>query len=191
MNRFMRFLAPAVITCTLLLSASASRAADTENPEYKSWSGQKVGTVAKWHMTVNAAGNKTEMDRAAKLVELTPDHAVIEESSVMEVGGNKINTPGQKRTIAAKGAGAVAAQPNATATPNASVKESEETLEAGGKSYKCKAVASSSTANGMKSESKVWTCPEVPGLIVKMTSVSEGAMKSDTTMTLTGIEAAK
>jgi hypothetical protein len=186
---FSRLFTLAAIACALLVSVSSVRAADVENPEYKSWSGFKVGTTATWHTTTSAAGNKTEMDRTVKLIELAADHAVVEEAMVMEVSGQKINTPAAKRTIPAKLAAGAAAP--AVPAQGAAAKESEETLEIGGKSYKCKAIATSREANGAKTQSKVWTCADVPSTLVKMTSTSEGAFKSETTMTLVSIEAAK
>jgi hypothetical protein len=188
MFRFARFAAPAV-AFALLACASVTRAADTENPEYKSWAGQKPGTTVTYHMVTSAAGTKTEMDRSVKLIEVKPDAAVVEDTIVMVVAGNKNTLPAQKRTIAAKGAAAGAA-PNAGAG-GADAKETEEAVEIAGKSYKCKVIAAKSEANGAKSESKTWTSTDVPGFVVKMTSNSEGAFKSETTMTLTAIEAGK
>jgi hypothetical protein len=189
MNRFSHFVTPAVVACALLLSASVSRAADGENPEYKSWAGQKPGTVVKYHMTTSGA-TKMEMDRSVKLIEVKPDAITVEDTTVMDMNGTKINAPAQKRTIPAKGGAAAGGAGNAAAG-GATAKESEENVEVAGKSYKCKVVEAASDANGMKTKSKTWTSADVPGYIVKMTATTEGAAKSETSMTLTGIEAAK
>jgi hypothetical protein len=189
MNRFARFVAPAVAAFALFAGASMTRAADTENPEYKSWAGQKPGTVVKYHMTT-AGATKMEMDRSVKLIEVKPDAVTVEDTTVMDMNGTKINTPAQKRSIPAKGAAAGAA-PNAGAAGGAAAKESEESVDVAGKAYKCKVVEASNEANGMKTKSKTWTSTDVPGYIVKMTATTEGAVKSETSMTLTGIDAAK
>ena len=197
--RSSRLVLSSLVACALfaLLTAFAPavRAADAENPEYKGWAAFKPGTTVKRHQVVSAAGTKQEMDLTTKLVELTADKAVVEDSIAMNVNGQAMNMPGNKRTIPAKlagGAPVTPAKPDANA-PKASMKEGEEKVDVGGKSYKCKTVETTSPGPQGQGEvkGKVWTSPEVPGGLVKMTATTTGAVQSETTLTLVSIEPAK
>lgn len=188
-----RRIVAALAACALLaLAAPAVRAADVENPEYKNWSAYKAGTTVKLHMVIDAAGAKTEMDQTTKLVELTKDKAVIEDTRVMNVAGQTINMPAQKREVPVKVADAGAAKPDAK-DPKAEAKTTEETVEAGGKKYKCKVVETTTDMPGGqgKANAKIWTSTEVPGAVVKMVTTTTGAVKSESTMTLVSFDAAK
>jgi len=190
-----RLIVAALAGCALLaLAAPAVRAADVENPEYKNWSAYKPGTTVKLHMVIDAAGNKTEMDQTTKLVEVTKDKAVIEDTRVMNVAGQTLNMPAQKRDVPAKvaDAGAPATKPDAK-DPKAEAKTTEETIEAGGKKYKCKVIETATDMPGGqgKANAKIWTSTEVPGGVVKMVTTTTGALKSESTMTLVSFEAAK
>src|SRR4051794_12994358 len=67
----MRLWVPALALCALF-AASAARAADVDNPEYKSWASVKPGTVVTKHNVTNAAGTKSEIDMTSTLVSVTP-----------------------------------------------------------------------------------------------------------------------
>jgi len=172
----------AVAVCAFSLVA---RAEMIDNPTYKAWAAQKVGTSVKMRMLSEAAGNKTKMETTTTLTELTPDKAVVEAKTTMEVSGQKMDLPAQKQEIPAK----IDNAGKGTTGPKPDVKESEETVDVGGKSYKCKVTESTSEAGGNKTTAKVWMCPEVPGGMVKMVSNTDGQIKSTTTMELVEVAA--
>ena len=187
--KFARVFVPSFVACALL--ASTARAADTDNPEFKAWSAYKVGTTVKRHQSVSTAGTKQEMEMTTKLVELAADKAVVEDSVAMNVNGQVMNLPGNKRTIPAKLSGPAVVPPAVPNAPKVDAKEGEETVEAGGKSYKCKTVETAMKGPQGETSSKIWTSTDVPGGLVKMTSQTNGAAKSEVTMTLVSIDAAK
>ena len=57
---------------------------------------------------------------------------------------------------------------------DAKVSEGEEEIEIGGKKLKTKWVETKMTHGDMVITSKAWTCEDVPGQVVKMTSTTTG-----------------
>jgi hypothetical protein len=155
-----------------------------DNPQYKSWSAFKVGTVLK--MQTNSAmtmGDKemvTKMTMTSTLKELTADKAVIEVVTEMDMNGTKTAMPAQKQEVPAKVAKVADSQPaGVTITKKG---EGDEEVAVGDKKYKCHWVENLMTSDQMESTSKVWTCSDVPGQTVKMVSETTKPMKSKTTM---------
>lgn len=185
----LRFCGWFLVGCAFL--SPAVRAADVENPEYKSWAAVKAGTTVVRHQVVTTAGNKQEMDLTSKLVELTPEQAVVEDAVAMTLNGQKMNLPGNKRTIPAKSP-APAGPTSKPGDPKASIKEAQDKVDVGGKAYQCKVIETASAhPQGGEVKSKIWTCPDVPGGIVKMETEMTGPVKAVTSLTLVSIDSAK
>ncbi|HYE21160.1 MAG TPA: hypothetical protein VEA69_22120 [Tepidisphaeraceae bacterium] len=176
-----------VVAVAVCMSANSAPAADAENPAYKNWAKFKVGSWSKVAGESAAAGTTTKTEMTYKLVELTPDKAVVELVTSMDAGGTKMDLPAQKMEIPAKGPAAGAT--GAPDAPKPDMKESTEEVEVAGKKVKCKVTEVKTDANGMKMTSKSWTSEDVPGGLVKMESNGEGAMKMSSKMTLSGFEA--
>jgi hypothetical protein len=60
--------------------------------------------------------------------------------------------------------------------PQYQTKEGEDTIDVAGTSVKCKTVESTVEAEGMTTKSKTWTSKDVPGMLAKTESVTEGKM---------------
>ncbi|HEY4328744.1 MAG TPA: hypothetical protein VGN88_03340 [Phycisphaerae bacterium] len=177
-----------LLAAALLLSgANFCHAADQiDNPQYKSWAKYKAGTSITLSMVSDMAGNKTEMQTTTTLLEITADKAVVESKMSMNAGGQKMDMPATKTEVAAKiDKPAVATTAPATTAPD--VKQSTDTLTVSGTAIKCNVTESKSSANGMNTNSKVWTSDQVPGGLVKSETTMDGAMKGTTSQTLTAM----
>ncbi|MBI3830571.1 MAG: hypothetical protein HY291_13705 [Planctomycetes bacterium] len=142
------------------------RAETIDNPEYKHWSQYKAGTWVTWKQTTDAAGNKSVTETTLKLVEVNADKAVIETLMKMEVAGQKIEQPAQKRDVPAKiEKPAPVKQEEVKDAPKP--KEGEDTVTVAGKALKCKTIETTLDAAGQKGTTKAWTSDEVPGQMVK------------------------
>jgi hypothetical protein len=192
MNRTIRSLL--AVSLGVCLCASVSRAAEEEmvdNPTYKSWAKQKVGTaVTHEQSTAAGAAGTFKSTLTSKLLEVNEDKAVVEISVKLDIAGAPA-PPAQKQNILAKikksqlGIGEIPEGMKAEAK-----EKGKEKVSAGGKSYECKVMEFTAEGNGVKSKGKSWTSEEVPGSLVKMestTTVNGTDMKS--TMTLTKVEA--
>jgi hypothetical protein len=164
-----------------------------DNPQYKSWAGCKVGAMVKMVTTseVDAGGMKmtTKSTMTSTLKELTPEKAVVETVTEMDMGGTKTAMPATKQEIPAR-VKASAAQPATMEGAKVTKKgEGDEEIAVGGKKYKCHWVETETVSDQMASTSKVWTSPEIPGGTVKMVSDVTKPMKSKTTMEVTEFKA--
>lgn len=168
-----------------LLGASAAQAEN--NPLYESWAKHGPGTSIKVKMVSEAAGNKTEMETVQTLKEVTPEKAVVETKMTMSMMGQTMEQPAQTMDIPAKADAEQMSPEQAVAKAKEEgmdVKESEETVTVAGKSVKAKVYEAKGNQQGMDMWSKVWTSPDVPGMMVRMESKTEGAMASNSTMEL-------
>lgn len=167
------------VVASVFCLAAVARAEKVANPSYEQWSKFKVGAFAKLESDIVAQGMTTKTTTTTKLVELTPDKAVLEITTSMLVMGQKMDQPVQKIDVPAqieKAADAPADKPK--------VNTGEETVKVAGKDIKATWTETETTMGGMTIKAKTWTSPEVPGSVVKMTSVGSGAMASNTTTTL-------
>ncbi|MCG3125552.1 MAG: hypothetical protein CHACPFDD_00376 [Phycisphaerae bacterium] len=149
-----------------------------DNPEYKHWSAFKPGSFSKLKLVGDMGGQKTETTLSQTLKEVTAEKAVVEIESVTVVNGQEMKMPPQKRDLPAKVAkGEADKQDN----PEGKVGEGKEDVEAGGKKWACKWIQTEIKSGEMTTRAKVWTCQEVPGQVVKMTSETSGqvAMKNE------------
>jgi hypothetical protein len=169
----------------LCLMGSVSLAEKIANPEYELWSKFKAGAMSKVEGKTVAAGQESKQTITTKLLEITPEKAVVEVTMEMEVAGQKMPMPAQKRDVPAKIDNAAIQNPaEAPNAPKPEMKESEETVTVAGKTLKCKVVETTSEQNGMKVVAKAWTSAEVPGQLVKTETKTTGPVESTTTMSL-------
>jgi hypothetical protein len=175
-------------SCVLMLVATAVRADEQiDNPQYKQWSNFKPGSWVKYKTTSEAAGQQSTMEMTTKLLELTPDKAVVERTTSMVAGGQKMDMPAQKQEIPAK----IDKPVVKLSDVKPDVKEGQDDVSVSGKTYKCK-TSETTTKNGDNTTwSKTWMCDEVPTGLVKMESMNEGQFKSSNVMELIGFEVVK
>ena len=169
----------------LILSAGAVRAENAS--AYDSWAKLKPGSSVTVKTISEASGQKTEMEMTYVLDSVTPEKAVVDVKTSMVVAGNKMDLPARKQDIPKVAAGGAAPTP-APSTPTPDIKQSEDTVKIGDKSYNCHVVEATSDNSGMKTTSKTWTCPEVPNMMVKMEASTTGTIASKTSMTVTKID---
>ncbi len=170
----------AVFAAAALLGSSVCRAEDMDNPEYKSWSKSKPGTVVKMKTSTSASGTDMESETMTTLKEITPDHATVEEANSMTVMGKMQEMPAQPRTIPAKLPKMTGPNPAGDKPAGMEIKESTEDVTIAGQTYHCKCVETKGDSNGMKVNSKILTCEDMPGYRVKMDTKTEGTNMSMT-----------
>jgi hypothetical protein len=164
-------------------TATAAFAEKIDNPLYKHWSQFKPGTTATVKTESDMAGNKSQMENTTTLVSIDADKAVVETKMSMVVGGNKMDMPANKMEVLAK----IDKVDTAATGKKPDMKESTEDVDVAGTKVSCKVVEMTNEANGMKTVSKTWTSDKVPGMMVKMESTMDGAMKGTTKMMMTSM----
>ena len=171
----------AVVCC-----AAAAQAA---NLTYDSWAKHKPGTMVVMAGTTEAGAMKSEMEQTFTLKEVTAEKVVLEMKNSMMVMGNKTEMPAQTMEIPAGAPAAAAAPATPPAMPGgAAAKTSEETVTVAGTEYKATCTESTIDQGGNKTVSKVWTSADVPGNVLKMESMTSGAMKASTKMEVKKVE---
>jgi hypothetical protein len=168
----------------VLAFALVARADDTvANPAYDSWARVGVGTVVKFTQSTDAMGTKASMQISEMLTEITPDAVKVEMKMSMVVAGHSTDLPAKTLTITAKTKKADDVG-DATTKPAATT----EDVVVDGKTYSCKVSTVSMEKSGMTIHAKTWSCPDVPGTMVKSEATTTGAVASTSTTILTGIE---
>lgn len=165
-------------------SASGGDREKIENPQYTSWAAFKPGTIVVHRTVTKATGTdgETVTTSTYKLIELTPDKAVVEiQNSTRRYDGHEVNNPpekfshrkdlllppGVKREGASKPAGVTA--------------EGEETVRVGGKEYKAKWYRGKDRNEAGEMLTQVWSCPDVPGSLVRSVTDTPAIGKKTTT----------
>jgi hypothetical protein len=100
------------------------------------------------------------------------------------VAGKKTDLPANTVTITSKMAKPADPAAGSTTQPT----ETKEDVVVDGKTYSCKVTTVSTQKSGMAINAKVWTCPDVPGTMIKTESTTTGAVTSTSSMILTGID---
>jgi len=190
-----------VSAAILFLGASVASAGEAEkvaNPAYKAWSGHKVGTVAKLEAKVTTKGEAAKLmpqatmtiNMTSKLIELTPDKAVVEITMTMPGMGDM---PGRKNEIPAKidsdkaDETALIQDPTMQGTAT-DIKKGDEEITVIDKKLKCHWFSATMKQGGREMNTKVWTYPDVPGNVVQMEARSD---QVDMDLKLTGYEEGK
>jgi preprotein translocase subunit SecD len=166
------------IVAAAVLALLAVQEEKVENPQFKAWSGFKVGSWVRHKMELDAGGRMVTMEVTATLVEATPEKLVVDRAQKMDMGGRVMELPPRKEEILPKiekGKGSV------------KITEKEEEIEAGGKKLKCKLAETEMEQNGERMQGKTWIHPDVPGGMVKGEFTSAKIPKP-MTMTATGWE---
>jgi hypothetical protein len=185
---------PVIALCLLRFGAfGASAWAEEElvdNPAYTSWASHKPDTTVTHEMKMTASGMEMTTEMTQKLLEVTPDAAVIEVRTKTQVMGQTRESPAQKNTIKAKVPKSEADMSALPPGTKGTVKEAgNETVTVAGNEYDCKVIEFTGEHQGMTSKGKAWMSDAVPGNMVKTEVESEGQMASKMTMQLVSIDA--
>jgi len=184
MNRF------ATLSLFVLMPGIAAAEDTIPSPEFASWNKFKKGTSVTLKMTSAVAGMNNETTVTTTLVETGPDKLVIETASVVKVAGMVIKSPPFKREVAktVKVPDGIKKEDIQGGKPPGTVEEGTETLKIAGAEINTKWYKVKSEAAGTKTESKMWTSEDVPGLMVKMEATTAGALASTTKLELIEIK---
>lgn len=90
----MRLILAAV--CSMLVAVTSARAETIDNPAYKTWVGQKVGTVVTVKMTSEFGTTKSDSTITYTLTALTAEGATVEMVTTVKTSGMEFKTPAQK-----------------------------------------------------------------------------------------------
>jgi hypothetical protein len=175
---------PLVATSAALLALAAGLALADETidgPEFHSWSKFKPGTSITFKATTTAAEASSEATMTVKLLEVADEKVVLETSGVTKVAGMEFKVPTSRRdstkTITIpKG---VPKPPKPGDKPDGTYEEGTETIKAAGQEFKTRWYKTKTEIGGVKIESKMWICEDVPGTMVRMESKSTGASTAD------------
>lgn len=148
---------------TMMVSATPLRAGQVENPEYKAWASFKVGSSRTLTGKTTGGFKTIELQDQAILVEIQNDKVMIlHPNGVAQVKPAPLPAKVDEKNAKLVGT---------------------ETVQAMGKSFKCKVyeMAKISSPNGAKSsQTKKWICDDVPGGIVKVeVSITEPGPSPD------------
>ncbi len=139
---------PALAALSLLGSLQAK-----ENPGFKYWSDWKVGA---WATHKATAGAGIEIESTVTLTEIAADKVVVTSAGKVTVQGREKPTAPRKQEI-------LLHDPKMGAID----KEGDEAVLAGGKTYNCHWIRTSTESAAGKVTMKMWFAKEVPGGIVK------------------------
>jgi hypothetical protein len=176
-----RFAALALVAVLVLAGASPLRADQIDNPRYKAWASFKKGSSRTLDATIQAGPVQVQTSMQSTLTDVTDDMITVQTQSTSTYAGQTRQSPPHDQTIAAK-------------VDEKELKDDgEESVDAMGKTFKCKvyeaSAASMGAANGAKAQGQVkfWTSEGVPGGIVKMTInvPTPGAGEQGSTTTIT------
>jgi hypothetical protein len=176
-----------------LLAALAGEPADdkVDNPMYLTWSAFKAGTWVRFSSTTRMNGARTELEITTRLVEITPERAVLEIHILPKAMPSGAGKPLVQTQIAAARVGRteVAQRMKEKADAETVVGSGEEELSVGGQSIRCQRVETVARSGGSEIRSTIWSCDQVPGAMVRMRTTIEGG--SDTMMQLIEMQVLK
>jgi len=148
----------------LALMARSASAEQIDNPRYQVWSSFKVGSNSTMTGSMDMGQFKMQLERKQTLTEVADDHVTIEIQTTTNMMGQARPGKPRKETITAK-------------VEKSDVKDlGEETVEAMGKSFKCKVLEFTTEQPAgpggqmVKADTKVYVTKDVPGGQVKMMS---------------------
>lgn len=183
----MRLACLASVTALMLSAGLASAQEKIDNPEFTSWSKFKKGTSTTLKMTASSGDTKTESTITTTLLEVGEDKLVVETTSVSKFNGMEFKGPAMKRDVTKtielpKG---VKKEDFKGEKPPGTYEEGTETVKVGGTEVKTKWYKFKAEVEGNKTESKMWTSEEVPGMMVKMEATTTGKISNTVKMELT------
>jgi hypothetical protein len=165
-----------LIAAAVLLGLGAQEQMD--NPQYAHWKAFKPGSWVKHKMVMDAGGRQVTTETTTTLVEVTPEKVVVEAKTSMDMGGQKMDLPSQKKDVLAR-----IEKKEGQAPPS----EKDEDVAVDGKTYKCRAYAWEQTEKGQTMKGKGWMCADVPGGMVK-SEIHSPQLPKPMLMTLVGFE---
>ncbi len=172
----------------LCLSVASTRGQEmVDNVEFTAWSKHKKGSAITLKMTSSSVGTKSEITSTFTLVEVGADKLVLETVSVTTANGKELKLPPMKREVP-KQVPLPKGKKELQTKPEGVYDEGNETVKAAGTEYKTKWMKFRFEKDGIKTEGQTWTCDEVPGTLVKMTTKSTGKFEYEMIYELTEVK---
>ena len=157
----------------------------TDSPLYASWAKLKPGSSITLSVEMMAMGQDVKTQVLQKLTEVAPEQLIVE--TTMTSPGRTVGPT--KVAIKAKVPKDEADRTRLPPGMKGQTKElADETVEAGGKSYKCKVTEFVGELQGGTTKGKIWSSDEVPGGMVRTEMTTEGKMASTITSKLVAID---
>ena len=170
----------------LALAPTAARAEMVENPQYTSWAKHQSGTEVTIKNEMSGQGMTMSQEIRQKLLEVTPDKAVIEMTVVTDMGGQK-NEQKQTQDVPSK---VTKEQAEGQLPPNVKgtvTKMGKEKVEVAGKSYDCEVTQYEGDGPQGKVTGKTWMTPEIPGMMAKTEMNTAGQSPMKMTLLVTAV----
>ncbi len=155
-----------------------------DNPEFKTWEKCKVGTTVVVVMENEMPSMKMKSETTKKLIEITKEKAVVEDSMTMEMPG----VPKQPPQVTKREVPAKVKKAEEGKKEGEKPKSGEKEIETPAGKFKCHWTETTSEAGGNKTVSTSYWSDDVPGGMVKLESNTEGASKSKMTMVVTKVD---
>src|SRR5262245_18307148 len=165
-------------------SAAGGDREKIENPQYTSWAGFKPGTTVVHRTVTKATGTDGETVTTSryKLVELTADKAIVEvQNSTRRYDGHEANNPPEKFTHRKYLLLPPGVRKDGVGKPAGVTAEGEETVRVGEKEYKAKWYRGNDRNEAGEMLTQVWSCPDVPGGLVRSVTDTPAIGKTTTT----------
>jgi hypothetical protein len=167
-------------------AAPATAAAEmVDNPQYLSWSKHKTGTKVNMKQDVAMGAMNLSTTGSMTLLDLTPDKAVIEYATTVDIGGQKQEQKNKQDIPSKVEKGKEFAPPGGTGTAK---EVGTEKVEVAGKSYDCKIIELTGEGQQGKATGKMWHTVEIPGGMAKMDITMQAPQQGTVKMTVTGME---
>ena len=146
-----------------------------DNLDYQYWKSCAPGSWVKLKVESAPAGKPVVKEVVLRLVQVTPQEAVVERQTRTTAEGRTIPEPPYLDKIPAKKAKA-----------DLVLREGEEEIEVAGKKLSCRVLEMEQAAGAEKNRIKLWASNEVPGGAVKMELRKPGADAPELTVRAEG-----
>jgi hypothetical protein len=175
---------PVVLMLLLLLSVDAAvRAEMVDSTQYASWAKYRPGTTITISRQTTMSGRTGMGEFQQRLVELTPEKAVVE--TVMWVGtGENRHEQTQRTELPAKiekGQGRAGLPSDFVGT---TTDKDAAPVEIDGRSFQCTVVEFSGESKGAKLSGTIWECDRIPGDMAKCEVKMDAPQKPESVTTL-------
>ena len=153
----------AVVVCASILAADL-----VDNPRYQEWAKYKPGTLVKMDLSTVAGGMNMKSSITTTLKEVTPEKVVLEIKTSMPILGVAPQESARITIEPAKIEMADIKPTNPEQMPNCKViNKGTEDLKIGDKTYKCNWYEMEMEQQGVKFNTKYWTCDDILDKLVK------------------------
>lgn len=175
------------LVCVLgfaLMHTVALGGEQVDNPLYASWAKHQLGTSVTYSVELSAGGMQLKNEVTNTLLEVTPEHVIIESKMITDQDGGKQEIDaGTTRLPAKVDESAVNLPPEmdgeGRVTGNA-------TLEVAGESFNCEVVEFKGSKMSDQASGTMHRCLDIPGGLVKLEATGKGDM-GENKMTITAI----